>query len=141
MSKVKDFYRCNSLPAYVGFRVPSSFRWDAGGDHVYPTSQSEAWDSQSWIVGPRVFEEARGGSGSQAPGHPGTAGCCGRAENRVGCLRAGSSQGLGIRWGERGEAPAASMGRVLGLMAEMGLSLVWWWPWLGAQRGLLWEVL
>lgn len=54
-----------------------------------------------------------GPTGSQALGHPVTAGCHGRAQKRVGGLWAESSSGPGF-----GRAPARPTGKVLDLMAD-----------------------
>ena len=79
--------------------------------------QSEVWDSQSWPGSPWAL---LGQWGSQALGHPGTAGSLGRAANRI------WDSGLDLARGprEKGEAPAGPMGRVIGLIISFGLVAV-----------------
>ena len=55
-------------------------------------AQAEVWDSQSWLGGSWVCKEARP-FGSQALGHPGTAGSHGRSKNGVEAHR------LDLAWG------------------------------------------
>jgi hypothetical protein len=70
------------------------------------------------------------GSGFSGSGHPGAAGCCGRAEFG---LQTGSSPGLKGKWGS---SCWVLQGVVLGLFS-VGLAWASISLWLVAQRGLL----
>lgn len=71
-------------------------------------------------------------SGSQAIRNLGASGSRGRGWEQSWGTQMWSIPGLG----GNGAAPTGPVGRFLGLMAE---GVVWWWLWLGTQRGLLQE--
>jgi hypothetical protein len=75
------------------FRSSGTPIWEWGG----PSLRSRTAGAGSG--GPRACDEA--GAGSQALGHPGTAGSCGTAENRV------KTHGLDLSWGRGGEKEGA----------------------------------
>lgn len=95
-------------------------------------AHSEVKDSQSWLEGPWAW--GIGAVWFSGTGHPGTTGCCGRAENRIWAGKLNLAQG---QW-KGGAGSAWSRGKSPWLDGRLGLSLGRW-SYLGAPRGLLRE--